>query len=100
MFTEDSRRVNEIFERRVEYRLASGQNLFENVSFDYTFDPYEKILYNAEVFALFSNPTNFSNINTAAEEEVLSYWILAAFVAAAVGISLIAALKSAKKGEN
>ena len=90
-------RVNEVLERHIKNRQQSGQDLFETIYFNYTFDPHERILNNAENLALFNAPTNFSNINTINENEALSYWILVIFIGIGIIIGLFMALNSAKK---
>ncbi|MCL2610978.1 MAG: hypothetical protein FWE02_04785 [Defluviitaleaceae bacterium] len=100
LFTEDARRVNEVSMRRIEDRQASGQVLFENVNFDYNFDPYERILNNAENLTLFSSPIDFSNINSGSENEELSYWLLASFVLIGISLGLFLALRSTRANVN
>ena len=97
LFSDDAHRVNETFAEQIRHRQETALYLFAEVPLNYAIDPHIQIMTAADDFALFAQPTNFSNFSMSQEDESIPIWLTASIFAVCIIAGFIFALISRKK---
>jgi len=97
LFTADSRRANDALATQIYQRQSTAAYLFADVSEDYEVEPRIQLINAAQNAALFSQPTNFSNVAQPQATDQLSMWFIIPIIALSAVGGLVWALSSRSK---
>jgi len=101
LFTYDAQRVNEVFAQQIQQRQDTALYLFATIPLNQEIDLHAQLTRNADNMALFAQPVNFNQFNTAQDDEIaLPLWLtILIFALCATGGFIWAMVsKSKKKG--
>ena len=94
LFTDDARRVNEVFAERIRSRQETSRYLFAVVPRNYIPDPHVQLTNIAAELSLFAVPVNFNNFTALEEPEPLPIWITVSIFLACIIAGFVLALMS------
>jgi len=102
LFTADSMRINDAMAEKIRIRQSVASYLFAQVSRGYEVELHTQLVNVAYSLALFSEPTNISNVTLPQPARQLSLWLLVPIIALGATGGFIWALvsKAKKKGSD